>query len=156
MTDDIRFTLNGRAVDLKVYGDRLLLWVLRTDLEATSTKYGCGEGHCGSCTVLVDGEAIHACQTPVREVAGKTVLTIEGLDADGELHPLQRAFAEHGALQCGYCTPGMILKSHSLLADNPRPTEEEVRRGLEGHLCRCGSHKRIVGAVRAAAQKTGG
>jgi aerobic-type carbon monoxide dehydrogenase small subunit (CoxS/CutS family) len=155
MTDDIRFTLNGRAVDLKVDGSRLLLWVLRTDLEATGTKYGCGEGHCGSCTVLVDGEAIHACQTPVREVEGKTVLTIEGLDADGELHPLQRAFAEHGALQCGYCTPGMILKSHSLLADNPRPTEEEVRRGLEGHLCRCGSHKRIVEAVRAAAQKTG-
>jgi aerobic-type carbon monoxide dehydrogenase small subunit (CoxS/CutS family) len=155
MTDDINFTLNGRAVDLKVDGERLLLWVLRTDLEATGTKYGCGEGHCGSCTVLVDGEAIHACQTPVREVEGKTVLTIEGLDADGELHPLQRAFAEHGALQCGYCTPGMILKSHSLLADNPRPTEEEVRRGLEGHLCRCGSHKRIVEAVRAAAQKTG-
>ena len=155
MADEIRFTLNGRAADLKVDGKRLLLWVLRTDLEATGTKYGCGEGHCGACTVLVDGAAVLACQTPVKDVAGKKVLTIEGLAADGELHPLQRAFAEHGALQCGYCTPGMLMRARSLLAGNPRPTEEEVRRGLEGHLCRCGAHKRIVEAVRAAAEETG-
>ncbi|MHB8763743.1 MAG: (2Fe-2S)-binding protein [Deferrisomatales bacterium] len=156
MGDEIRFTLNGRAVDLGVDGDRLLLWVLRTDLGVTGTKYGCGEGHCGACTVLVDGRATLACQTPVRQVAGRAVVTIEGLAADGELHPLQRAFAEHGALQCGYCTPGMILKAHSLLAANPRPTEEEVRRGLEGNLCRCGAHGRIVEAVRAAAAEKGG
>ena len=155
MTEDIRFTLNGRSVDLKVDGGRLLLWVLRTDLEATGTKYGCGEGHCGSCTVLVDGKATLACQTPVKDVAGKEITTIEGLASDGELHPLQRAFAEHGALQCGYCTPGMLMRARSLLAGNPRPTEEEVRRGLEGHLCRCGAHKRIVEAVRAAAEETG-
>ncbi|MDW7709475.1 MAG: (2Fe-2S)-binding protein [Deferrisomatales bacterium] len=152
----VRFTLNGRAVNLEVDGERPLLWVLRTDLGATGAKYGCGEGHCGSCTVLVDGAAVLACQTRVRDVAGRQVLTIEGLEADGELHPLQRAFVEHGALQCGYCTPGMILKAHSLLAANPRPTQGDVRRGLEGNLCRCGAHKRIVEAVLAASRETGG
>ncbi|MEW6490113.1 MAG: (2Fe-2S)-binding protein [Thermodesulfobacteriota bacterium] len=156
MTDAVRFSLNGRAVDLRVEGDRLLLWVLRTELGATGTKYGCGEGHCGSCTVLVDGAATLACQTRVGDVAGRHVVTIEGLEADGELHPVQRAFVEHGALQCGYCTPGMILKAVSLLAANPSPTEEDVRRGLEGNLCRCGAHKRIVEAVLAASSDTGG
>ncbi len=155
MTENIRFTLNGRSVDLKVDGERLLLWVLRTDLEATGTKYGCGEGHCGSCTVLVDGEPTLGCQTPVKNVAGKEITTVEGLAFNGELHPLQRAFVEHGALQCGYCTPGMLLRALSLIDSNPRPSEEDIRRGLEGHLCRCGAHKRIVEAVRAASWEMG-
>lgn len=151
MTEEIRFRLNDKPVGLKVDGDRFLLWVLRTDFGLTGVKYGCGQGECGSCTVLVDGKAVLSCQTPVRDVAEKRVVTIEGLAAEGELHPLQRAFVGHGALQCGYCTPGMILRAHSLLADNPRPTESDVLRGLEGHLCRCGAHQRIVRAVQSAA-----
>jgi len=153
MTEEIRFRLNGEPVDLRTDGGRWLLWVLRTDLELTGAKYGCGEGHCGACTVLLDGRAVLACQTPVREVAGRVVVTIEGLAAGGELHPLQRAFAENGALQCGYCTPGMILRAHSLLSENPRPTEEQILRGMEGHLCRCGTHQRIVRAIQAAANE---
>jgi len=156
MTDTIRFRLNGRPVSLETDARRSLLWVLRTDLELVGTKYGCGIGLCGSCTVLVDGRAVRSCQATLADVQGKAVTTIEGLERDGRLHPLQQAFHDHGAYQCGYCTPGMILGAHALLAANPRPTPEQIAQGLDGHVCRCGAHQRIVAAVDAVARRTGG
>ena len=148
----IRFRLNGRPVELVVDPERLLLWVLRSDLGLTGTKYGCGQAHCGSCTVLVDGRATLSCLTPMRALEGKEVTTIEGLALDGQLHPIQQAFVTHDALQCGYCTPGMILGAYGLLQENPDPSEEEIVRGMEGHLCRCGSYGRVVRAVRDASK----
>ena len=156
MSDSIRFTLNGRAVTLQTDGSRTLLWVLRTDLELTGTKYGCGIGMCGSCTVLLDGQAVHACQTPLSAVQGKEVVTIEGLAPAGRLHPLQQAFHDHGGFQCGYCTPGMILGAHALLRANPHPTRAQIVQGLQGHLCRCGVHQRIIAAVEEVAGRRGG
>lgn len=156
MSDAIRFTLNGRPVTLQTDGSRTLLWVLRTDLELTGTKYGCGIGMCGSCTVLLDGQAVPSCQTPLSAVQGRTVVTIEGLAPEGRLHPLQQAFHDHGGFQCGYCTPGMILGAHALLRANPHPTREQIVQGLQGHLCRCGAHQRIVAAVEEVAGRTGG
>jgi nicotinate dehydrogenase subunit A len=156
MRDTIRFRLNGAPVSLETDGTRTLLWVLRTDLELTGTKYGCGEGLCGSCTVLVDGRAVHSCQTPLAAVQGKEVTTIEGLARGGRLDPLQQAFHDEGALQCGYCTPGMILGARALLAANPHPTRDEIVRGMEGHLCRCGAHQRIVAAIEAVSGRRGG
>jgi len=156
MTSTIQFDLNGETVRLAAGGSRRLLWALRGELGLTGTKYGCGEGICGACTVLVDGEAVHACLTPLAAVAGRKVVTIEGLAAGARLHPLQEAFLEHGAFQCGYCTPGMLLGAHALLAANPRPTRAQIVDGLEGHLCRCGAHQRIVAAVEAAARRAGG
>lgn len=150
--ETVRFKLNGKPVDLTVDGDRLLLWVLRTDLGVTGPKYGCGEGHCGACTVLVNRKAVLACQTPVKDVHGAEVVTIEGLAKDGELHPLQSAFIEHGALQCGFCTPGMILKAYSLLAENPQRAQGEIIHEMEDHLCRCGSYGRIIEAIGKAAE----
>jgi nicotinate dehydrogenase subunit A len=147
MNQTVRFTLNGKPVSLKVDGERMLLWVLRTDLGLTGTKFGCGEGYCGACTVVVDGEAVRSCQTPMKTVQGKTVLTIEGLEKDGRLHPIQEAFAKHDALQCGYCTPGMILTTYSVLLANPKAGPKDILDALEGHLCRCGAHTRIVQAV---------
>lgn len=155
MTDPIQFTLNGRSVRFDGDGDRTLLWVLRTDFGLTGPKYGCGEGACGACTVLVDGEAVLSCQTPVAAVAGGDVVTIEGLAADGVLHPVQEAFIETGGLQCGFCTPGMVLKAASLLQANPNPTRREIIDGLESNLCRCGAHARIVEAIHIAAGKGG-
>lgn len=151
--EDIQFTLNDRPVSLKVEGDRTLLWVLRTDLGLTGVKYGCGEALCGSCTVLVDNEAVFSCQTSIRSVRGKKVTTIEGLARNGELHPVQRAFIEHDALQCGFCTPGMILKACSFLEANPRPTREQIMAEMDGNLCRCGAHIRIVRAIQTAAEE---
>jgi len=151
MNRTIRFTLNGKPVSLFVDGERMLLWVLRTDLGLTGTKFGCGEGFCGACTVLIDGEPVRSCQYPLRDVEGKKVLTIEGLAKDGRLHPLQEAFIKHDALQCGYCTPGMILTAYGLLLKDPKPGESDIRDALEGNLCRCGAHNRIVRAVRDAA-----
>jgi aerobic-type carbon monoxide dehydrogenase small subunit (CoxS/CutS family) len=151
MTSAIRFHLNGKPTALEVDGSRRLLWVLRGELGLTGAKYGCGEGVCGACTVLVDGAAIHACATPVSAVAGKRVVTIEGLAAPERLHPLQEAFREHHALQCGFCTPGMLLTALDLLRTNPRPTEEEIRHGLSAVLCRCTGYQGIVAAVAAAA-----
>jgi aerobic-type carbon monoxide dehydrogenase small subunit (CoxS/CutS family) len=151
MTDTIRFTLNGRPVTLETDGARTLLWVLRTDLELTGTKYGCGEGLCGSCTVLLDGRAVHACQTPLSAVQGREVVTIEGLAQGGHLHPVQQAFHDHGGFQCGYCTPGMVLGAVGLLRANPHPTREQIVQGLQGHLCRCGAHQRIVAAIEEVA-----
>jgi aerobic-type carbon monoxide dehydrogenase small subunit (CoxS/CutS family) len=149
--ETIRFTLNGKLVTLNTEPDRTLLWVLRTDLELTGTKYGCGEGMCGSCTVIVNGRAARACQTTLAAVRDQSVTTIEGLARDGTLHPLQQAFAERGALQCGYCTPGMIMSAYGLLLQHPRPTRAEIIRGMEANLCRCGAHRRIVQAIEAAA-----
>ena len=156
MTDSIRFTLNGRPVTLQTDGSRTLLWVLRTDLELTGTKYGCGIGMCGSCTVLLDGQAVPSCQTPLSAVQGREVVTIEGLAPAGRLHPLQQAFHDHGGFQCGYCTPGMILGAHALLRANPHPTREQIAQGLQGHLCRCGAHQRIITAVEEVAGRRGG
>lgn len=156
MMETIKFKLNDRPVSLQVDGDRMLLWVLRTDLGITGPKYGCGQEQCGACTVLVDNEAVFSCQKAVKEVQGKHVVTIEGLAQNGNLHPLQKAFVEHDALQCGFCTPGMILKAFSLLSENPRPTREEIVKGMEGNLCRCGSHTRVVQAILAASKEMKG
>ncbi|MEO8197469.1 MAG: (2Fe-2S)-binding protein [Thermoanaerobaculia bacterium] len=154
MKSVLQFHLNGKPTQLEVEGSRDLLWVLRGELGLTGAKYGCGEGLCGACTVLLDGAAVHACETPVAAIAGKRLVTIEGLAAGERLHPLQEAFVEHGALQCGYCTPGMILTVHALLEKNPHPTRQQIVDGLEDNLCRCGAHQRIVAAVeRVAAGK---
>jgi aerobic-type carbon monoxide dehydrogenase small subunit (CoxS/CutS family) len=152
----IRFQLNGRPTSLNLDADRPLLWVLRTDLGLTGAKYGCGAGLCGACTVLVDGEAVRSCMYPVGQVAGKQVTTIEGLALDGELHPLQQAFVEHDALQCGYCTPGMILAAHSLLLKRSHPSRAEIVAHMEGNLCRCGSHKRVLEAIEMASRQLEG
>jgi aerobic-type carbon monoxide dehydrogenase small subunit (CoxS/CutS family) len=156
VANPIRFRLNGKPATLDADGARMLLWALRGELELTGAKYGCGEGICGACTVLVDGEAVRACVTPAGAVAGREVTTVEGL-ADGErLDPVQEAFVAEGALQCGYCTPGMILAAHALLARTPHPTRRQILDGLEGNLCRCGAHRRIVAAVERAAAAKGG
>ncbi len=155
MRRTIRFRLNGRPVALDTEDDRTLLWVLRTDLELTGTKYGCGAGLCGSCTVVVDGQAVRSCQTPLRAVQGKAVTTIEGLATGEGLHPLQQAFADRGAFQCGYCTPGMIMSAYALLQRQPRPTREAIADGLEHNLCRCGAHLRILAAIEAVAREGG-
>ncbi|MGD9136690.1 MAG: (2Fe-2S)-binding protein [Desulfobacterales bacterium] len=149
----IPFKLNGKIVSLKSDAARMLLWVLRTDLGLTGAKYGCGEGLCGACTVLVNGEALLACQTPIGDVRGAEIVTIEGLAQNGHLHPIQQAFMEHDALQCGFCTPGMILKAYHFLAQNPRPTQDEIIAAMDDNLCRCGSHVRIVAAVQTAAKQ---
>jgi aerobic-type carbon monoxide dehydrogenase small subunit (CoxS/CutS family) len=151
MKKTIRFTLNGRSAALDAEEERMLLWVLRTELGLTGTKFGCGEGICGSCTVLVDGKAERSCQLPMSAVAGKKVVTIEGLAKNGELHPVQTAFVEHDALQCGFCTPGMILSAYDLLLANPSPSRREILDHMEDNLCRCGAHLRIVRAIETAA-----
>jgi aerobic-type carbon monoxide dehydrogenase small subunit (CoxS/CutS family) len=156
MRKKLEFKINGKPRILEGDGDMKLLWFIRTDLGLTGTKFACGEGYCGACTVLIEGKAVRSCQTPVREIQGRDVLTIEGLAPKGKLHPLQKAFAEQGALQCGFCTPGMILNAYALLRENPDPSEEEIVRGMEGNLCRCGAHPRIVRAIQEAAKKMGG
>jgi len=153
MTETIQFKLNGETVRFKTDNERTLLWVLRADLGVTGPKYGCGEGLCGACTVLVDEEAVLACQTTVGEVNGAEVTTIEGLARNGNLHPLQKAFIKHDALQCGFCTSGMILKAFSLLAENPNPSREDIIVEMDDNLCRCGSHKRIIEAIEDAARE---
>ena len=155
MPGTIHFTLNGKPVALEAGERRTLLWALRTDAGVTGTKHGCGEGFCGACTVLVDGAAVRSCSTGLADVAGKNVVTIEGLAQDGALHPLQQAFIDHGAFQCGYCTSGMILSAHAFLKSNPHPTREQIVEGLEQNLCRCGAHLRIVAAVEAASKAKG-
>jgi carbon-monoxide dehydrogenase small subunit len=152
MEETIRFELNGKKTELLIDPNLTLLWVLRNQLGFTGTKYGCGMGFCGACTVLIDDEPVRSCMTPVSDVAGKKIVTIEGLEKKGKLHPVQKAFIEHDALQCGYCTPGMIMSAVGLLNKNPNPTEEEVIQGMEDNLCRCGAHVRIVKAVQTAAK----
>jgi carbon-monoxide dehydrogenase small subunit len=152
MKKTIHFKLNGKPKSLVLDRERMLLWVLRTDFGLTGTKYGCGAGFCGACTVLVNNEAVRSCQFPAKDVDGKEILTIEGLARNGRLHPLQAAFVKHDALQCGYCTPGMILTAYGLLLKNPRANLEEVKERLNGNLCRCGSYQRIIQAIQDAVQ----
>jgi aerobic-type carbon monoxide dehydrogenase small subunit (CoxS/CutS family) len=151
----IGFRLNGEPTELDIDPNRRLLWVLRTDLALTGAKYGCGAGLCGSCTVIVDGEPVRSCRTRMRDVEGADLMTIEGLASDGNLHPLQEEFAERGALQCGYCTPGMIMNAYGLLLDNPSPSRDEIIEGMNRNLCRCAAHKRIVEAIEAVAGRAG-
>jgi len=149
MSKTIHFKLNGQPNSLALDRERMLLWVLRTDFGLTGTKYGCGEGYCGACTVLVNNEAVRSCQFPVEDTDGKEILTIEGLAKDGTLHPLQKAFAENGAFQCGFCTSGMIMTAYGLLLKNPKMTRPQIIEGMEQNLCRCAAHKRIVQAIES-------
>ena len=151
MNRAIRFELNGQPTSLTVDTERKLLWVLRTDLGLPGTKYGCGAGQCGACTVLVGGKAVRSCMYTVGAVEGKAVTTIEGLAHDARLHPVQAAFVAHDALQCGFCTPGMVLTACSLLAQNPHPSRDEIIRAMDANLCRCGCYQRIVRAIEAVA-----
>ncbi|HUX09637.1 MAG TPA: (2Fe-2S)-binding protein [Terriglobia bacterium] len=156
MKDTLRFKLNGKPMSLEVEPSRTLLWVLRYDLGLTGPKYGCGEALCGACTVIIDRQAVRSCSVEMKDVAGKEVTTIEGLERNGKLHPLQKAFVEHDALQCGYCTPGMIMNAYSLLLNHPRPSRSQIIEQMEGNLCRCGAHMRIVEAIETAAAQMGG
>jgi aerobic-type carbon monoxide dehydrogenase small subunit (CoxS/CutS family) len=152
MKKNIQFELNGKPVQLYVEENRMLLWVLRTDLELTGAKYGCGEGYCGACTVLVNNEAIRSCQLPMKDILGKAVVTIEGLAKNGNLSFLQKAFIERDALQCGFCTPGMIMNAYSLLLKYPKPTNAQIIQNMDNNLCRCGAHNRIIEAIQLAAE----
>ncbi|HLA38470.1 MAG TPA: (2Fe-2S)-binding protein [Candidatus Glassbacteria bacterium] len=154
MEKTIDFKLNGKPISVSVEEERMLLWVLRTDLGLTGTKFSCGEGFCGACTVIVDNQAVKSCQYPIRLAEGKKVVTIEGLAANGMLHPLQEAFIAHDAFQCGFCTSGMILNAHSLLLENPHPSAQDIIQGMEGNLCRCAAHVRIISAIQSVASKT--
>ncbi|MGD1148200.1 MAG: (2Fe-2S)-binding protein [Thermoanaerobaculaceae bacterium] len=156
MTKVIRFRLNGKPTTLETDGERTLLWVLRGDLGLTGTKFGCGEGICGTCTVVVDGRAVRSCSVPISSIDGAEVITIEGLAHDSTLHPLQQAFIEHGGVQCGYCTPGMIMNAYALLRANPKPSREAIVKGMEDNLCRCGAHQRIIAAIEDVATRKGG
>jgi aerobic-type carbon monoxide dehydrogenase small subunit (CoxS/CutS family) len=148
---NVSFRLNGKPVQLSVAPDRTLLWVLRTDLGLNGAKYGCGIAQCGACTVLVDRRAVRSCSVDIQSVHGADVVTIEGLAGGEKLHPLQEAFIAHDALQCGYCTAGMILTAYDFLLRHPNPTREEVVAGMDDNLCRCGAHVRIVDAILEAA-----
>lgn len=156
MEETMRFKLNGKPVRMTVDGERELLWVLRSDLELTGCKYGCGQGHCGACTVLLDGRPVRSCRTPVRKVQGKEVVTIEGLATNGSLHPVQKAFIDLGALQCGFCTPGMILQAVGLLNENSQPSRSDILEYMDHNFCRCGAHTRIVLAIQSAAPQLSG
>ena len=151
MERTVKFTLNGKAASVTTDDTRPLLWVLRQDLGLTGTKFGCGEAHCGACTVIVDKAAVRSCSIALKDVAGKRVLTIEGLEQGERLHPIQQAFLKHHAFQCGYCTPGMIMNAYALLLRTPRPTREQILSGMDDNLCRCGAHVRIVAAIQEAA-----
>ena len=152
MKETINFRLNGKSTSLEVEGDRSLLWVLRTDLGLTGTKFGCGASLCGACTVVVGKEAVRSCQFPIKDVRSKDVTTIEGLAKDGKLHPLQEKFVAFGALQCGFCTPGMIMNAYALLLKNPKPTRTQIVQAMDDNLCRCGAHKRIIQAIESASK----
>jgi aerobic-type carbon monoxide dehydrogenase small subunit (CoxS/CutS family) len=156
MKETINFKLNDKPINITVDSERMLLWVLRTDLGLTGTKYGCGEGFCGACTMLVNKKAVRSCQFPVKDAKGKEVITIEGLARNGNLHTLQEAFIKHDALQCGFCTSGMILNAYSLLLENPHPSREKIIDGMNDNLCRCGVYSRIIQAIETAAQETKG
>ena len=152
MPETISFKLNGKPTRLDVDGERTLLWVLRTDLGLTGPKYGCGEGHCGCCTVLVNQAAARSCLLHVKDVQDKEVVPIEGLQANGKPHPVQRQFAMQDALQCGFCIPGQVMQAVSLLTRNPNPSREEIIRGMNHNYCRCGAYTRIIDAIAAAAK----
>jgi aerobic-type carbon monoxide dehydrogenase small subunit (CoxS/CutS family) len=152
----MELVVNGARHRVQSDPDRPLLYVLREELDLTGTKYGCGEGQCRACTVLLDGTPVRSCITPVSKTQGKQVTTIEGLEQNGKLHPVQEAFIKADAMQCGYCTPGMIVGSVALLKRIPDPSEAQIARELDGHICRCGTYPRIVTAVRMAARMTNG
>jgi len=153
MATPIELEINGKRVSVNYPPDTPLLYVLRDELGMTGTKYGCGEGMCGACTVLIAGTARRSCQIPVSAVVSRPITTIEGLEKNGVLHPVQQAFLDAGAFQCAYCTSGMIMSSVSLLQANPRPTTEQIVQSLQGNICRCGTHPRIMEAVQKAAGK---
>ncbi len=152
----LNLTVNGESRDVAAGRDRSLLGVLRDDLGLTGTKYGCGDGDCGACSVLVDGVATLSCITPASSVSGRVIRTVEGLSNGESLHPVQEAFAECNAFQCGYCTPGFIVSAVALLGRNPDPSQHEIQAGLNGNICRCGAYKRIIEAVQLAAKKQKG
>lgn len=157
MIETIKFEINGNQTQLETDPNNLLMWVLRNELGLTGTKFGCGLGFCGSCTVILDDEPVRSCMIPVSDVAGRKVLTIEGLSRNGSLHPIQKAFMEKDALQCGYCTPGMIMNAYGLLIANPEPSRKEIIEAMEDNLCRCGTYGRIIEAIQmAAAEMKGG
>ncbi|HEY7911049.1 MAG TPA: (2Fe-2S)-binding protein [Blastocatellia bacterium] len=151
----LELQINGKKYRVETEPDSSLLAVLRDDLDMTGTKYGCGEGQCGACTVLIDGNPVRSCLVEAGNAAGKQITTIEGIEQNGRLHPLQQAFIEAGAMQCGYCIPGMIMSAQGLLKKNPRPTEQEIIRAMEGNICRCGTHPRIAEAIRRIARSSG-
>jgi aerobic-type carbon monoxide dehydrogenase small subunit (CoxS/CutS family) len=156
MEEKISFQLNGEKQEVLIDPTETLLWVLRNHFGLTGTKFSCGMGFCGACTVLINNVAERSCTMTVGEVKGKSVVTIEGLAVNGELHPVQKAFVEHDAMQCGYCTPGMIMNATGLLLKNPEPTIMQIREGMENNLCRCGAHVRIIDAVSSAAAEMKG
>lgn len=152
MAETIQFELNGKKVEMPLEKDQTLLWSLRTHFNLTGTKYGCGEGYCGACTVLMNDEPVRSCTIRMEEVAGKKITTIEGLSKNGKLHPVQQAFVDNDALQCGFCTPGMIMNAVGLLEKTPHPTREQIIEGMDGNLCRCGAHVRIIDAIESASK----
>jgi aerobic-type carbon monoxide dehydrogenase small subunit (CoxS/CutS family) len=156
MEETISFQLNGKNTEVRIDTSQTLLWVLRNHFGLTGTKFGCGMGFCGACTVLIDNEPVRSCSLPLSDVAGKNVVTIEGLAVNGKLHPVQKAFVEHDALQCGYCTSGMIMNATGLLLKNPSPSTQQIKEGMEDNLCRCGAHMRIIDAVHTAAKEMKG
>jgi aerobic-type carbon monoxide dehydrogenase small subunit (CoxS/CutS family) len=156
MEETIKFHLNGKSTEALLDPTLTLLWVLRNHFGLTGTKFGCGMGFCGACTVLIDNEPVRSCQLAVSDVAGKNIVTIEGLAAGGKLHPVQKAFVDHDALQCGFCTPGMIMNATGLLMKNSTPTVPQIKTGMENNLCRCGAHVRIIEAVQTASKEMKG
>jgi carbon-monoxide dehydrogenase small subunit len=156
MKSFIEMTINGQPVEALVEPNRTLLQFLREDLGLTGTKHGCGLGDCGACTVILDGQPVNSCLVLAIQANGKEVLTIEGLAENGKLHPIQQAFVDKGAIQCGFCTPGMILSAKALLDANPKPTEEDIRMAISGNLCRCTGYQKIVEAIGEAAEKIQG
>jgi aerobic-type carbon monoxide dehydrogenase small subunit (CoxS/CutS family) len=156
MSRTMDLLVNGVRHSIDAEPDRTLLTVLRDELELTGTKYGCGEGQCGACTVMLEDRALRSCQTKVSVAVGKRITTIEGLEEHGRLHPLQEAFLEHEAMQCGYCTPGMIVSGAALLKRNSNPSEQEIAQAMQGNVCRCGTYPRVVAAMRSASRKIGG
>jgi aerobic-type carbon monoxide dehydrogenase small subunit (CoxS/CutS family) len=156
MKETINFRLNGIEKKLVLAEERILLWVIRTDYEMTGTKYGCGLGHCGACTVLINKKPVRACMVTADFAEGKDVITIEGLRKNGELNPVQKAFIDHESLQCGFCTPGMVLNATGLLYENPEPTRKEIIEVMEENLCRCGSYGRIIDAIQTASKAVKG
>jgi len=156
MEETIKFQLNGKATEALIDPTQTLLWVLRNHFGLTGTKFGCGMGFCGACTVLIDNEPVRSCQLSVGDAAGKNVVTVEGLAVNGKLNPVQKAFVEHDALQCGFCTPGMIMNATGLLMKNPAPSVQQIKEGMENNLCRCGAHMRIIEAVQTASKEMKG
>lgn len=156
MEETIKFKLNGKDTEALLDTTQTLLWALRNHFGLTGTKFGCGMGFCGACTVLIDNEPVRSCQLAVSDAAGKNIVTVEGLAVNGKLHLVQKAFVEHDALQCGFCTPGMIMNATGLLIKNPSPSVQQIKEGMENNLCRCGAHVRIVEAVETASKEMKG